>query len=629
MQSGMADFYVSTQGNDAWSGTLPEPNKMRTDGPFASIRRAQKAVRELKRDRHVLIRKGTYRLTEPLVFTPEDSCTTYAAYPGEKVVIRGGRRITGWKKGDGGLWYVELPEVKSGTLYFSDLYVDNQRRARPRLPKEGFYRVESVVAPDVKNAFHYAEGDIKPWHNLDDVEIVYFNAWDELRMRVAELDEKSRTVTFTGSNNWPINHWEAHSRYYIDNVREALDEPGEWYLDREAGILYYYPLPGEDMKKVEVIAPVLEELVRFEGDVDGQRFVEHVRIRGLKLHHTGWSLPPEGLAPIQAEFKVGAVVTANGAQFCAVEDCELAHIGKYGIEFADGCKDNRIAGNDIHDMGAGGVKIGLPIREAPEPHQTSRNKITGNHIHDGGHTFLCAVGVWIGGSGNNIVSRNHIHDLNYTGISVGWTWGYGPSLAVGNIIEHNHIHNIGRGLLSDMGGIYTLGLSPGTVLRYNLIHDVVSYSYGGWGIYFDEGSTGILAENNIVYRAKTGGFHQHYGRENIVRNNIFAFAKEGQLQRSRVEDHISFTFERNIVYWTEGNLFHGNWSGDKFRVDNNVYWNASGPVQFPDQWKERGMDVHSLIADPLFTDPENGDFALKPDSPVLELGFEPIKGAGD
>lgn len=607
-----ADSYVSPKGNDAWSGKLAQPNEMKTDGPFGSIERAQEAIRKLSHPGTVLIRKGTYQLAEPLVFTPEDSGDTYAAYPGEKPVISGGRRITGWVK-NGELWTANVPT----DWYFRDLYVNGERRFRPRLPKEGFFHIAEVISPDVKNAFRYAEGDLKPWQNPDDIEVIVFNAWDELRFHIASINEKDRIITFTGSNNWPFGAWgQNNTRYYVENVQEALDEPGEWYLDRNTGVLSYYPMPGEDMKKAEVIAPVVNELLSIRGDAEHQ--VEHLNLKGLSFRYAGWDLPKESYISVQAAVKIPGVIHIQDAKDCAIEDCDISHVGQYGIDIAGG-STMTIKGNVIHNMGAGGIKLGAG----------DHNLITRNHIYDLGHTYLSAVGIWIGNSGYNTVSYNHIHDLNYTGISVGWSWGYHDTLTKDNIIEHNHIHDLGKGLLSDMGGIYTLGVSPGTVLRYNLIHDVVSYSYGGWGIYFDEGSTGILAENNIVYRAKSTGFHQHYGKDNVVLNNIFALGTEGQMQRSRPEEHLQFTFERNIVYYTQGELLRGNWGGTSFHVDNNLYWNTSGPVQFPDDWKTRGMDVHSIVADPLFVDPEKGDFRLRPDSPALKLGFKPIEGAGD
>jgi parallel beta-helix repeat protein len=174
-----------------------------------------------------------------------------------------------------------------------------------------------------------------------------------------------------------------------------------------------------------------------------------------------------------------------------------------------------------------------------------------------------------------------------------------------------------------------LGISPGTVLSHNLIHDVSSYHYGGWGIYTDEGSTHILIENNVVYRTKTGGFHQHYGKENTIRNNIFALAVEQQLQRSREEDHKSFDFTNNIVYFTQGNLLGSTWKNDHFFFDKNLYWNPDpGKIDFMgeslDTWKARGHDRNSLIADPLFTAPEKDDFKLKPESPAFGLGFQQI-----
>ena len=180
-----------------------------------------------------------------------------------------------------------------------------------------------------------------------------------------------------------------------------------------------------------------------------------------------------------------------------------------------------------------------------------------------------------------------------------------------------------------MGGIYTLGPSEGTVVRNNVFHDIYAFSYGGWGMYTDEGSTGILFENNLVYRVKTGGFHQHYGKENIVRNNILAFSKLYQVQATRVEEHLSFTFQQNIVYWDSGVLLSGPWDKVRHVSGNNCYWEATGkPVDFVgnslEAWQAKGHEQGSFVADPKFTDPAQGDFRLAPDSPALKLGFQPF-----
>ena len=176
----------------------------------------------------------------------------------------------------------------------------------------------------------------------------------------------------------------------------------------------------------------------------------------------------------------------------------------------------------------------------------------------------------------NRILHNDIHDFSYTGVSVGWTWGYGPALAQNTLVAYNRIYNIGRGLLSDMGGIYTLGSQQGSVLSHNLIHNVQTFDYGGWGIYPDEGTTGLTVRDNVVYGCKSAGFHQHYGKDNVIENNIFALNGEAQLARTRAEDHLSFTFAHNIVFWTQGSLLHGNWTGGQVALDDNLYWNAGG-----------------------------------------------------
>ncbi len=632
-------FYVSTEGNDSWSGKLSEANRSGTDGPFATIGRARDAVRELKAQGElnkpitVYIRGGLYELDGPLEFGPEDSGTPecpviYRAYKDENPSISGGRKITGWRRGEGELWIAEIPGVSKGKWYFHQLFVNGQRRQRSRIPNEGFFHVDGDVSLEEQAQFSFRKGDIKKeWAEPEDVEIVLLQAWAEFRMKISEVDEATRTVTLSGK--CARSNREKDARYWVENVFEGLDEPGEWYLDRRSGILYYWPMPGEDMNEAEVIAPLLAELVRLEGDVAGEKLISNVDFSGLTFCHTDWSLPQAGYADMQAAFDIPGVLLANGAASCSIEGCTFAHLGRYAIEFAKGCKDNRIIGNEMTDLGAGGVKIGEPVIRKDKSELTGGNIISHNHIHDIGIVYPAAIGVWVGQSSGNTIAHNHIHHTFYSGMSIGWTWGYGPTNARDNTVEFNHVHHIGRGMLSDMGGIYTLGVQPGTVIRNNLFHDVTSYTYGGWGIYLDEGSSDILVENNVVYRTKTGGFHQHYGRENIIRNNIFALAKEGQLIRTRQEPHISFTFERNIVYWEENPLLGSNWEDDKYKLNRNLYfYTGDGPIMFTkwsfEEWQARGQDRDSLVADPLFVDPENDDFSLKPESPAFKLGFKPI-----
>lgn len=647
-----ADLYVSPEGSDTWTGRLQRPNEARTDGPLASVVGARDAIRMLKaagalqEPMRVHIQTGRYAICEPVVFEPQDSGTEqcpicYVGEPGTPPVISGGREVTGWRK-EGDRWVAHLGEVEAGRWAFAALWVNGERRTRARMPNEDYFytagKAPSIVdtktgkpASSAHVAFRFKAGDIRQFSRLDEAVVIVYQSWEVGHQRIASVDEAKRVVTFRSPLPWAFDYWGGNVRYSIENVPEALDAPGEWYLDYKTGLLSYIPLPGEDMTQATVVAPVARQLIVLNGTPAEKQFVSHLRFENLRLMHTDWEVPPQGHAAGQAACDFPGAIEAVGARNCSVQGCELAHLGTYGVWLRFGCQDNLIARNSIHDLGAGGVRLGEQSDPPTEPETAQRNTVDNNLIHDGGRIDPGAVGIWIGRTSYNQVSHNEICDLYYTGISVGWSWGYAPPSAHHNVVEFNHIHDIGRGVLGDMGGIYCLGDSPGTVLRNNLVHDVYDHHTGSLAIYTDEGSTGILIENNIGYGTTYANFHQHYGKENIVRNNIWAFGKDHQLSRSRQEDHLSFTFERNIVYFDNGKLLKGGWTNDKFVMDRNLYWDTSHPdgnLTFAGatltEWQARGHDRHSLIADPRFVNASQFDFRLQPDSPAFQLGFVPI-----
>ena len=655
-------FYVSPDGNDSNQGS--SINKS-----YATLIRARDAVRELKKKGPlkkpvtVYIRGGSYELSETLVLKPGDSGTetcpvTYCAYRDEKPVISGGRRITGWKKGDNGLWIAEIPDVKEGDWKFRQLYVNGESRPRAYLPKKGFYRVAGTPDGGVEihyytnsRRFEYARGDIDPaWTNIGDVEIIVYHFWTDCHLHIKDINEENRIVTFTHHSQKRLtdDFSSDGARYRVENVFEALTEEGEWYLNRKTCKLYYKPMPGEDIETAVIIAPYIPRFIRMEGSPMEQKYVEHLSFDGLTFMYTNWDLPPDDAGDLQAASTVPGAIFVSGARYCSIRDCVIKNVGTYGIQLEDGCRFNSFTGNELSYLGGGGIRITGGAAGSHPLIRTGHNVFSDNHIHHCGEVFPSAVGFWLAHTDGNIVSHNYIHHTYYTGISVGWNWGYGPSISRDNVIEYNHIHDIGQGLLSDMGGIYLLGIAPGTVVRNNLVHHIVSYGYGGWGIYTDEGSTHVLIENNIVYKTKWAGFNQHYGRENLVKNNVFAMAENAQLSRGRMEPHTSFYFKNNIVYWEKGLLLAQNWNDETydhyftpyskprpvsstFEMDYNLYFNPNIPadsLMFSKwtfkEWQKRGKDIHSLIADPLFVNPEKFDFTLKPESPAFSLGFTQI-----
>ncbi|TVS19906.1 MAG: right-handed parallel beta-helix repeat-containing protein [Planctomycetaceae bacterium] len=650
-------LHVSPQGDDANAGTA-------ADAALRTPAAAQQRLRELRDDDTpgpftVVLHDGVYRLDDTLTFTVGDGGTadepvTWRAAEGAEPVLSGGTRLPDtWQAPDeGNIWTLELDDVAAGHWYFHQLWIDGRRATRARYPNEGYLGTAGPL-PHIENprehrgdreaslGFRYREGDLQQWDHLDDVNIFLFHAWTASLHWIKELDTDANEVHFVNPNVWPVGWWDREDqRYYVENFLEALDAPGQWYLDRESGVLHYWPREDQDLTAAEVYAPRLRQLVRVEGDGEAGDPVEGLRFEGIAFQHADWAPEREQTADGQSVSFATAAVHVSAARHVTFERCEIAHVGEHGIWFAQGTQHSTLRQTRVHDLGAGAVRIGEPSSPSHDWQAVEYNVVDNCFLHNGGNVFPAGCGILLQRASHNEITHNEISDFYYTGISVGWSWGYAESSAHHNIVRYNHVHHLGWGVLSDMGGIYTLGDSPGTQITHNIFHHIRSYSYGGWGLYTDEGSTGIVMSHNLVYNTQTGGFHQHYGRDNVISNNILAFSATHQLQRTRVEDHNSFTFENNIVLFDNANLLRLNWADDNFTMRDNVYWDTSGePLDFNghsfEQWQARGHDEGSAVADPRFARPDFSDreqrplspedFELRDDSPALERGFEPLE----
>lgn len=583
----------------------------------------------------VHVASGTYFLSEPITLTA--SLTHPLVIEGDAgsvPVISGGYSVGGWEVTPEGWWRTRVPEVVKYGRVFQQFYVNGERAVLARTPDKGLFDVIGQVDqtpvetegkgdgygyyvqrystdPENLKSLKDVNGGVWTESNTkeNDLRILLFQSWDNTYKSVDYVNPDSGFVYLHGKKLHGM--YSSHNRFRLENYKGALTAPGEWFLGSD-GELTYIPRPGEDPATAEAFAPGLKNLVVVKG-------AKGIVFRNLSFQHTAYVLPVKGTTPYQAANHLDGTVLIEDAADVTLENCEIKHTGNYAISF-NRSKDCSVTSSFLYDLGGGGVKIDY----------SQGVSVLNSIIRKGGQVFPSGVGLLIRESSKVKALHNDICDLRYSGVSVGWVWGYGKSLSFENEIGWNHIHHLGWGELDDMGGVYTLGIQPGTTVHDNVIHDVYSHDYGGWGLYTDEGSTGIVMENNLVYACKCGGFHQHYGKDNIIRNNILAWSVWQHLQWTRVEDHRSFVFTNNIVL-ADGFPILGPqdaWRNGKADFDRNCFWDitVSDPkfndMTFAEFKKLR--DPKAVLADPLFKDPLHGDFTFKSLKVARKIGFKPF-----
>ena len=544
--------YVSPDGDDANPGTEARP--------FKTIARAQEAIRNTQTDekgnKEVHILAGEYVLTEPLRFGPEDGGSVadqyrQVFYEGHDATITGGKRITGFREIEPGLVVANVPEAKVlpvgiptlGQWSFRDLYVNDQRRVRARFPNEGWLRVKQAGEDRRTNFFFNDDDGIKAVRDLDKVELVFLHDWSITRTPVKSIDTEKSQLTVpikigAGHAFFAINGFEQHARYFLENSIEYLDAAGEWFLDTDEGKLYYRLCEGERADTIEVIAPVVTQLLVVEGTVE--RPVENLHFVGLHFAHaafnekpqkTYWGIQAASFASpnssgdgaglnenFTSSLPADAAVQYDFTQNCTIDHCTFRHLGENGLWLRKFCTSNIIERCLFEDIGANGVMIGTHVNS----NTAKCNSMIFSTAARTGKTLYGSVGIWIGLTENSTIDRCEVFDTPYTGISLGWTWNDSPTAARENMILNCHLHHHMQ-MLSDGGAIYTLGRQPGSRLTFNRIHDIPANvgSAESNGMFLDEGTSEFTIDYNLITNTDRSPLRFHQAKKNLVENNFF------------------------------------------------------------------------------------------------------------
>ncbi len=597
---------------------------------------------------------GDYVLADTLVFDETDAeNAVYRAMPNEEVNFTGAIEINKWYEDTQNGVKVLCADIPDG-LTFAAVTKDGTTLPKTRYPETGYLQIETEDHTDAiwteenvpwiynlgDRAFignmSYNPTEIK---NVENVIVRVLHKWVNDLHYLKSYDSVNNKYYLANPTGMTV---QTGDKYFFENIFEELNSPREWYFDVEENKLYYVPEEGETAENTVINACINDKLISMSD-------VKNIEFFGITFCATDFSSPEKaswnseyGICFPQAEYDVESAVNVTKSENINFTNCNFYNIGNTALKYDTCVKNSSVKSCHFKNLGASGVYI-HGFNAIEEELITENITVYDCKIESYGRNWQSAIGVFLTHARNCTIEHNEITDGYYTAISVGWVWGYSYSVTGGNLIKDNLIYNIGQGWLSDMGGIYTLGEQTGTVISGNVIHDVAADpnegGYGGWGLYFDEGSSNIVAENNLVYSCGSNSFHQHYGKDNILRNNIFALSDEGQIRCTKNEDHNELHFTSNIVLTNENPTYVDIREG-KFTDDSNIYWDlqngkhifgtteyvssSKSDMMYDTLLKLTGYNKNAVYENPEFRDPENGDFLIADENEAIEkIGFTP------
>ena len=632
-----AEWHVASDGNDANPGTAAKP--VATIARAVELSRASTAAAK-----RIIIGAGTYRLAETITLGPADSGLEIVAAKGTHPLVSGGREVTGWKPWQGTTLQADISGLNLPDGNFLELYRNDHRQPLARVPNldpkhprvGGLLYNAGIAEPGSKTKLMYKAGELDPtrWTHVERAIMVFWPAtnYENVWAKLLKVDPDKRVLEVTHG----VYACRVDDRYYLCNLLEELDAPGEWYCDPEAKVLYYQPPAGQSPEAVTV--PALKSLFLLQGDPANGKYVENVKLTGLDLREC------------RAE-----AVKMTGVKGCQVLGCDIRNIG-VGVYLGDETHGCRVAGCDITQTLGDGVAI---VGTASKHERVSDHVVDNNYIWDLGYGDYHnrTAGVWMWGCARCKATHNTVHDgPRYAlGMDVGndcemaWNYGHHVNLETADtgIIEAATAY-IWR-LPQDEEFEHNEKYNAGNSIHHNLLHDSGGYGQGpngwryghySWGIYLDTACSHWRIYDNVVWNTVLGGFMLNCGQQNVVENNVFADGREAQIQfnpwkgyeikANRCERNIfsylgsparlyrlnrfepgSVSFDRNLISLPEGKPVIDGLQG----VPRKASWEG---------WLKLGEDEHSVLGDPGFVDAANHDYRLKPDSAALKLGIKSL-----